>query len=600
MNLTIGENGILTKASWASFVTEMAGIREKVNMEKVSKEVEGNLFSEDVIPDDLPDSLKREIVYINNGMKTGKSPKDYNEGIVYAMVDKSGALKDYHYISSNVAGKSKKYIYDENRDIIYKVSPTNIKGITIHSYEYGRIVFGDGNATIKVKNYVIKEEPDMLVTKDNAGNDIAYYAPNLSGFNTRTTNLIYYQKDDTTKFEETNYLCGGNRTFSSKNKEYCWYDYGSKIWANVKCNNNDVITYWVWIPRYAYKILDGAVDVKYITLENKYYDSDTKEYKNLDEDYIVAAAFSQNGNKKGIWMSKYEPALATADYKESTDRNAVNKPNLNGFDKENTYYITYDSGGNEKEPISIKNIEPDDWYDYTNKKWANIMCNNNGVITYWVWIPRYAYRIENGIAQIIYIDTDNNPLDSKYKGLFTIGVDENCDFKVIEGFRQNGKELDGIWISKYEPSEANVLFKNSTDAQAVNKPNLTGFDKENTYYVTYDSEGNEQKPISIKNNVPEDWYDYTRKKWANVMCDNNGVKTYWVWIPRYAYSESSGSVEIIYVDKNNNPLDEGYKGFDIGTSPDSEYRVMEAFRQNGKELDGIWVSKYEPSKVEIP
>ena len=35
----------------------------------------------------------------------------------------------------------------------------------------------------------------------------------------------------------------------------------------------------------------------------------------------------------------------------------------------------------------------------------------------------------------------------------------------------------------------------------------------------------------------KDWYDYTAKKWANAKTSDGSM---WVWIPRYAYSITSG------------------------------------------------------------
>ena len=36
-----------------------------------------------------------------------------------------------------------------------------------------------------------------------------------------------------------------------------WYDYNEKRWANAKSGDG---SYWVWIPRYAYKITSGYHD----------------------------------------------------------------------------------------------------------------------------------------------------------------------------------------------------------------------------------------------------------------------------------------------------------------------------------------------------
>lgn len=81
----------------------------------------------------------------------------------------------------------------------------------------------------------------------------------------------------------------------------------------------------------------------------------------------------------------------------------VNSPDLSGFNPANTYYVTYDSNGN-NETIAgrIDRITPNAnlvgekssnvWYDYENKIWANIVTVEEDRVTYWTWIPRYVYK----------------------------------------------------------------------------------------------------------------------------------------------------------------------------------------------------------------
>lgn len=102
-----------------------------------------------------------------------------------------------------------------------------------------------------------------------------------------------------------------------------WYDYGSQKWANavvvsnnkynkvgMSISNDDILAYYVWIPRFSYKLwnaedtvsdsykaYDEGIDIKFDkqTLE-------TTEYKN--DMYITHPAFANN--KNGFWISKYE------------------------------------------------------------------------------------------------------------------------------------------------------------------------------------------------------------------------------------------------------------------------------------------------------
>ena len=137
--------------------------------------------------------------------------------------------------------------------------------------------------------------------------------------------------------------------------------------------------------------------------------------------------------------------------------------------------------------------------------------------------------------------------------------------------------------------------------EEITNPDLTGFNPYTTYFVTYDE--NNQNPtlgdkISTKTdtldssklvaaNAPENWYDYTKKRWANVATrTEDGKMSYWTWVPRYEYKvdESSDSTDIIFIPSSK-------------TSADSGYTIPEAFTWDGKALDGYWVAKYEVAEL---
>ena len=117
---------------------------------------------------------------------------------------------------------------------------------------------------------------------------------------------------------------------------------------------------------------------------------------------------------------------------------------------------------------------------------------------------------------------------------------------------------------------------------------LSGFNPAVTKYVTYDSEGNETIGSNIQldsngkaTNMPQGWYDYANKKWANIVTENNGNKTYWTYIPRYEYGmwQYIQMTEIRFIPSTK-------------ISPDSGYKIPESFTFGGKDLKGYWVSKY--------
>jgi hypothetical protein len=128
--------------------------------------------------------------------------------------------------------------------------------------------------------------------------------------------------------------------------ENIWYDYiaqssdttagGTSKWANTKLSDG---SYFVWIPRYAYKITYytdatkttisqtktyyGNIDVLFMygTSSTQYIDSATSTPLDLPSGYRVHPAFINNvavggwdSELKGIWISKYEASRSDATF----------------------------------------------------------------------------------------------------------------------------------------------------------------------------------------------------------------------------------------------------------------------------------------------
>lgn len=115
-------------------------------------------------------------------------------------------------------------------------------------------------------------------------------------------------------------------------------------------------------------------------------------------------------------------------------------------------------------------ISDPSWFDYQNKKWANVMLKdgltadeNGRVLTtgsMFVWIPRYAYKIN-------YTDSNNKSAGGTVEIKILTDVYDN---NLPEGYKvhpcfQNGKsngyrngewreELTGIWVAKFEAGYA--------------------------------------------------------------------------------------------------------------------------------------------------
>ena len=138
-------------------------------------------------------------------------------------------------------------------------------------------------------------------------------------------------------------------------QENSWYDYTKSEWANAVTEDG---SYWVWIPRYAYKITynnpsdksqGGKIDVKFlIGTTDEYYTDDTKTTKatakratSADEevdtttDYYVHPAFTNessigyaNGGwdkeLTGIWVAKFEAGYASGNNNAPVKASSVN------------------------------------------------------------------------------------------------------------------------------------------------------------------------------------------------------------------------------------------------------------------------------------
>ena len=72
--------------------------------------------------------------------------------------------------------------------------------------------------------------------------------------------------------------------------------------------------------------------------------------------------------------------------------------------------------------------------------------------------------------------------------------------------------VDSLTIAKYLGENKKIIGSMTKVANKakVNEPDLNGFKRETTFYVTYDESGNEHSTIPITNDPPKNWYNYSR------------------------------------------------------------------------------------------
>ena len=112
-----------------------------------------------------------------------------------------------------------------------------------------------------------------------------------------------------------------------------WYNYSesSKKWANIKMPDG---SYYVWIPRFAYCIEDGKIDILFLSgTSTKTFDGiDIKTNTKYSTKYHIPQAFTASGGPAeelsydngeyseelpGIWVSKYECTITKDDSKDA-------------------------------------------------------------------------------------------------------------------------------------------------------------------------------------------------------------------------------------------------------------------------------------------
>ena len=198
INAVIGDNGIITKSKLAKFATEMQSIKENVEFKKGTNALEfiqgngKNIFEEKVNVNNIKieDTLKKEILYTRDGYPSDKDINNYSEEEFNNLLDNEGNIKDFYIIDKKTGnGKENTYIWDLVSNVVFKIPQTEIGRQIYHSYELAT----------KQKGSQYKEEEDnrsdLIIDKDSGvvqvGEDY-YYAPNMKGFNSDNTKLIYF------------------------------------------------------------------------------------------------------------------------------------------------------------------------------------------------------------------------------------------------------------------------------------------------------------------------------------------------------------------------------------------------------------------------
>ena len=119
-----------------------------------------------------------------------------------------------------------------------------------------------------------------------------------------------------------------------------------------------------------------------------------------------------------------------------------------------------------------------DWYDYDEKRWANARTQDG---SYWVWIPRYAYKITSG-----YHSSETGTIDVKFlQGTTNLAYDETTaeTTSYEPGVKDTAMhyfthpvfddEALGFWVAKYEATAHEVLSSGTTSDSCSSLDNVS-------------------------------------------------------------------------------------------------------------------------------
>jgi hypothetical protein len=526
--------GLFSTANEAKFKTEIKGLEEQANMYISGEAIKAQA------------DYTSAMLGINAGYENLEKLKKYYPEID-EMIAENGQGETITSILSNIPNQLKDKIIIHEGEFYYIYNPTDKSDkqkvkwcfdTNVKVWGYESQADFDQNAEEEEIEYIHDGRYEKV-------KGVYMCIPDLTGFVQLHTRYVSW--DDS-----------GNEqigTWTIKTPPENWYDYKNSKWANVVVENNGKEAWYVWIPRYVYKIIDSTgqaeppLDIKFVDKQNNWTNPENDQTTTWEDlqilGYQLPEAFIWSDTEgdqaidkqlAGYWGSKYE---------------------ISGVDKLliDMDLVTGDTS------IEIRNIN---------------FPASGGLST--GQIATYEHYINAKL-----IKTTTSQADPVTKTGLKPGTEYTINLTAKDA---NGKVL--------------ASTTKTVRTSRVNPPDLTGFNQATTYYLTYKENGDEERLLVAGNSPPNNWYDYADKKWANIVTtsEDGAKEAYWVWIPRYAYKTMYNDVnaatayaDIIFL-----------KGItrDI---PLPGYTIPEAFiwsdtegdTAEGKQITGYWASKYEIS-----
>lgn len=176
------------------------------------------------------------------------------------------------------------------------------------------VVSEDGLYKVKIVNGNIESDEKKVMISDGRWNG-SVNIPNLKG----DMEPVYWdESNNEVNLEDDNFD-------STK-----WYDYNSNKWANAKTSDG---SYWVWIPRYEYQVINNVTDSSQAgTVNVNFIPTSTTEASSSD--YYIHPVFRNDSSNNfsnggwdselpGFWVAKYEMSMedGNGNHVETTESN---------------------------------------------------------------------------------------------------------------------------------------------------------------------------------------------------------------------------------------------------------------------------------------
>ena len=175
-------------------------------------------------------------------------------------------------------------------------------------------------------------------------------------------------------------------------------------------------------------------------------------------------------------------------------------------------------------------------------------------------------------------------------------INEQAQMNELAGYLDNMlNEIGGSGEETTPPKPTLPSDGSYSEEKGVNTPNLG----EGMTAIKWDETKNDW--VETKGSDPE-WYNYgeteSTRKWANAKTSDGSM---WVWIPRYAYSitsgyhsSSAGNIDVEFMKGLTNETSTGRTTFQ-NSSGQGNWNIHPAFNY-GTTVSGIWVAKFEASR----